>query len=245
MTYLQFGLCLWILFLMAGVVRYRSRYGRPLLIAGSVGLFLWAWPPAAWLFAATLEPRSFADPAKITAAEAIAVLSGGVYRADASEPETLPAFNTYLRCHYAAWLYRHSRPAFVLVAGGAEGRGSQSTLARTMKQVLVEAGVPAEGIWLEEKSQSTYENAVYSARLLREKGVRRVVLVTEGYHMRRSAACFRKQGLEVVPAPVANETSRRREGFGMVMPSTAAIASNENVLHEWGGLAWYWIRGRI
>ena len=63
-------------------------------------------------------------------------------------------------------------------------------------------GVPAEAIWLQTESRNTYEDAVYSARLLKDKGVRRILLVTSAWHMPRSLGLFQAQGLEVVPLPV-------------------------------------------
>src|SRR5262249_37927778 len=48
-------------------------------------------------------------------------------------------------------------------------------------------------------SRTTYENAVESARLLNDRDMPRVVLVTDAAHLRRAVACFRKQGLDVIP----------------------------------------------
>ena len=61
--------------------------------------------------------------------------------------------------------------------------------------------VPDSSIWTEERSHSTYENALYGAEVLRSHGVARIVLVVEAQSMVRAAACFRKQGIAVVPAP--------------------------------------------
>lgn len=53
------------------------------------------------------------------------------------------------------------------------------------------------------RSRGTYDLSKRpgSKELLGERGIRRVVLVTEAVHMRRSASCFEKQGFEVIPAP--------------------------------------------
>jgi len=61
-----------------------------------------------------------------------------------------------------------------------------------MRRVLAGEGVPLPMIWTEEKSRSTYENAVYGWKFF-TPGIRKVVLVTEAYHMPRAERCFRKR----------------------------------------------------
>lgn len=116
-------------------------------------------------------------------------------------------------------------------------------MAEIMKEALVKEGVPAAQIWTESESTSTYENALFSAQLLRARGLRKVVLVTEAYHMLRAAGCFRKAGLEVFPAPCHYTTFEGR--LEEWLPHWRAIARNDAVLHEWLGLFWYKLRGWI
>jgi len=52
-----------------------------------------------------------------------------------------------------------------------------------------------------EPVRSTYDEAVLTKQLAREKGWRRIVVVTSAMHMRRAAATFRKQGLQVIAMP--------------------------------------------
>jgi uncharacterized SAM-binding protein YcdF (DUF218 family) len=93
------------------------------------------------------------------------------------------------------------------------------------------------------RSRNTHENALYGAEILRGKGVARVVLVTDARSMLRAAACFRKEGIAVVPAP----SSFRQFGplSRELLPGWTGIARNEATLHEVVGLAWYRLRGWI
>jgi uncharacterized SAM-binding protein YcdF (DUF218 family) len=113
-----------------------------------------------------------------------------------------------------------------------------------MANVLEEAGVPASMIWQEDNSSSTYENALFSARILRQKGIHRIALVTEAYHMFRARKCFEKQGLAVVPAACC---FRSDVGWSIetLLPSSQAIEWNGDVVHESAGLLWYYLRGWI
>jgi uncharacterized SAM-binding protein YcdF (DUF218 family) len=215
----------------------RARPGRR-VFALALALFLWSWPPAAALLCGSLEWRYAVSPFPAGDAEAIVVLGGDVYEADPSQPENSPGHNTSLRCSYAAWLHRRWKPLPILAAGGS---GAAAVMARALEA----DGAPPSMIWTETASGSTYENAVYSARILRAKGIRRIALVTEAYHMPRAAACFRKQGLAVVPAPFAYRTLRFHADWRHAFPSVEAARFSEDSLHEWVGLAWYRLLGRI
>jgi uncharacterized SAM-binding protein YcdF (DUF218 family) len=182
-------------------------------------------------------------PPAEAAPAAIVVLSGNVTRPKPSQPFPLAGQDTYQRTMYAAWLHHKLRNAPVLVCGGGAGPPHTESFAATMKRTLVGAGVRPEWIWLEERSRSTYENALYAADILRGKKVQRIALVTEAYHMPRAERCFRRQGFDVIPAP----TGFRTFDFstGEFVPGWSSLRHSELVLHETAGLVWYWLRGRI
>jgi uncharacterized SAM-binding protein YcdF (DUF218 family) len=67
---------------------------------------------------------------------------------------------------------------------------------------LQAANVPPSEIWIEDRSRSTHENAVFSAEILRRRefGGSRWWWSAS---MPRAVACFRNQGIDVVAAPAA------------------------------------------
>ena len=81
--------------------------------------------------------------------------------------------------------------------------------------------------------------------LLRAHAITKVALVTDCRHMLRAELCMRKQGMEVVPAPCCCYSETKLDSLRDYVPSAMAIRENEGTLHEWVGLAWYRIRGRI
>ncbi len=219
------------------------RRRRGLIAAAVLAIFILSWPPLAWLFLQPLEawyPQSRYPPA--LDADAIVVLSSGILAPSGSRPAPFADLDTYERCTYAAWLYHHARPMPVLVTGGMSGDLPESAAA-VMRRVLIGEGVPDASVWIEGRAHSTYENAVYSAEILRRHGVHRILLVTAAYHMARSERCFRKQGLSVIPAPCAFHTMRLEPSD--LIPDGEAILDQERSLHEYIGLAWYALRGRI
>jgi uncharacterized SAM-binding protein YcdF (DUF218 family) len=102
------------------------------------------------------------------------------------------------RVRYGAKVVRETRLP-VLVTGGSVF-GDTATEASLMRAALEqEFGVPVR--WAEDRSRNTHENAVFSAQMLKRDGVKRIVLVTHGFDMRRARAEFTAAGLEVSPAP--------------------------------------------
>jgi len=225
--------------------RGKGRHSRVIDLSAALALFLWCWPAAAWLFASTLEASFPVARFPARDADAIVALSANSYLTNPSQPEPEPAFSTYLRSAHAAWLFEHWRRVPIVVSGGALGDAGEPAMASLMRQQLLAGDVPDSMIWTENGSRTTYENALYTATILGKRGIRRIALVTEGIHLRRAELCFRKQGFDVVPAGCAYKTLELRSVKDFLIPSSWAIRTNEEALHEWIGLAWYKLRGRI
>ena len=220
------------------------RHGVRLMAIISICLFLWAWPPFAALLSGTLEWWYPAGRLPQGEPQAIVILGAGVYPHDASQPEDLPNQGTFLRSSYGAWLYRNWRPLPIVVSGGSSDTKDVPPSA-IMGRILEQSGVPSPAIWRESRSRTTYENALYSAALLRARGINRVVLVTEAYHMLRAEAAFRRQGLAVIPTPCCYRTLQFHGRWADFMPQPSAVQHNEDCLHEWLGLVWYFVSRRI
>ncbi len=69
--------------------------------------------------------------------------------------------------------------------------------AKEIRLGLMVKGVPSEAIELEEKARTTYENAQFTAELLRAEKVKRAILVTSWFHSRRALRCFEKAAPEI------------------------------------------------
>jgi uncharacterized SAM-binding protein YcdF (DUF218 family) len=62
--------------------------------------------------------------------------------------------------------------------------------AEASAQLASELGLPASATLLETRSTSTYENARYAAQLLSDPRSRRILLVTDAYHVFRARRIF-------------------------------------------------------
>jgi uncharacterized SAM-binding protein YcdF (DUF218 family) len=238
MTYTEPLILVFVLIALAGLVRRRLA----LATVGVLGLLLASWPPVDWLLARPLEARYSDRLVPASPAQAIVVLLSAVRMPRPNRPYPVPDQATFERGEHAAWLYHHWKPLPVLVCGGPARVGGRP-ISAAMREMLGRDGIPETMIWTEERSRSTHENAAYGAEVLRSHGISTIALVVEAQSMLRGEACFRKQGITVVPA-----ASGYREWGSLseqLIPSWQAIQRNEVTLHETLGLAWYWMRGWI
>jgi uncharacterized SAM-binding protein YcdF (DUF218 family) len=244
MTYIQPLLLAFLTVAFIGLIRLRHCKGSFIPGLGVLGLLMISWPPFDWLFSRPLEVWYPAKPFQLApaSAQAIVVLSSAVDSQRYWRPYSLPDRETYERCEFAAWLHKSWQHLPVLACGGP-GNKDERPVSVTMRELLHRAGVPEAVVWIEERSRSTHENAVYGAEVLREHGIDKIILVVEAKSMLRAAASFRKQGIVVAPA-----SSDFRELGSLddeLIPSWKAIRRNETTLHETVGLAWYWLHGWI
>ncbi len=65
-------------------------------------------------------------------------------------------------------------------------------------------GVPVEACLLEEASHSTKQNAQFTARLMRSRGLHTVIVVTDPSHLPRAKRLFTNEQLVVTGSPVMN-----------------------------------------
>ena len=93
--------------------------------------------------------------------------------------------------------------------------------------------------WREERSRTTWENALFTAELLKAQGVSRVVLVNQAAHMPRARWCFERAGLEVVAAPLGFLGVPNERPLGGWLPEGKALWQSTRLLNEAIGLAVY------
>ena len=109
------------------------------------------------------------------------------------------------RCKAAATAAKAYPDALIVCTGGATGTNNpnKNTEAELMRNYLVKSsGIDPERILVDPDAMTTEENALNSLRMLAEKGVETVTVVTSVYHMRwanvlfyTAAAWYREQGI--------------------------------------------------
>jgi uncharacterized SAM-binding protein YcdF (DUF218 family) len=124
------------------------------------------------------------------------------------EPDGLVGGYSYWRCVYAVRAWREGHFQRIVVSGGPI-EGSPYTIASTMRDFLVSSGVPKQAVFLEDRSRSTRENALFTRQLIAGWPGKKVLL-TSDQHMFRALRVFRKIGLDVTPRPVPDTIKNSR-----------------------------------
>ena len=86
----------------------------------------------------------------------------------------------------------------VIIVSGGQGDDELISEAEAMTRYLMEKGVPADSILLENKSRTTFENLIFSKELIRVQGLEqdRVLLVTNSFHALRAGIYMKQVGLK-------------------------------------------------
>jgi uncharacterized SAM-binding protein YcdF (DUF218 family) len=223
--------------LAALLALWYPRQGAWLGVASGAILYLSALP----VFAQELSRLLVMDPptdAALRDAEAIVVLGAGIRLGDGNRSsDTLDALSIE-RAAWAAEMYRAL--ALPVAVTGGHIRGSKDSLGALLKEQLERNfGVPVT--WSEELSRTTFENAEYTAQMLRQSGRDRVIVVTHPWHMARAVWSFDRVGLHAIPCPIPGG-SFRFPGWSRFFPSLEALQQTFLDLHELLGLAYYRLR---
>lgn len=219
------------------------RWTRPGLRVATVGvvfLYLLSTPAVADYLTWSVEALAGAIPTLPSEATpgAIVVLSAD-YRKSAIPGEPDRVGSITLERLAAAAREERSLGLPVLVSGGRVG-GVDAPLAELMSAALHDDfRVPVR--WREDGSTNTYENAAFSAAMLRRAGVPTALLVTHPWHMARALWSFRAVGYPVIPA---NGHGRELPELSAssFFPQVPALLSSYYALHEFIGLGWYLCR---
>lgn len=194
--------------------------------------------PLTWGFA----PLQTMEEAR--GAEAIVVLDGATLRCyNDKDLLELPSGSSALRALEAARIYRLLGEPLVIVSGGDPAwRQDWAPEASVLRDTMVKLGVPFERIILDSESYNTRAHALNAVRILHDRGISNFVLVTSPTHMRRSISAFNTVGAAPIPSPPALPVDDKPgwEGF---CPSSHALLSSEQTMHEYFGLAYYRLQG--
>jgi uncharacterized SAM-binding protein YcdF (DUF218 family) len=234
-----------LLCLLAGMLlllRGRRR-GELLVVLSAIGLLLLAVAPIGPAMMLVLEqrfPRPSTLPSRI---DGILVLGGAVDpRISLAYGETV--FNgSIARVLGGVALARHHPEAKLALVGG-EGEFIPIGFAesRATKGFVIEEGIPAAQLIVEERSRSTHENAVFAKEVIRPGAGQNWVLVTSAFHMPRAVGAFRAVDWPVIPYPVDFKVDPRtglRANFNLV----DGLGSSTIAGKEWAGLLGYRLFG--
>lgn len=190
----------WLLLLAAVTLLYLSTVRATAVVLHDQGLR--PPPPLAADRIAQLKAEARSGPAT-----AIVVLGGG-RRAFAPEYGVADLNPTsFERLRYGAWLARQTGAPMAFTGGVGWAALDRTNIGATEAEIAAriaktEFELPLR--WVEGASRDTRENAILTIKPLREAGVRRVLLVTDSWHMPRALREFQQQaGSDITIEPAA------------------------------------------
>ncbi len=164
----------------------------------------------------------------LTNAQAIVIPSAGIRRSAAEYGKDVASGMSMDRIRYGAYLARKSQLP-VLVTGGQVYGGTPE--AEVLRDVLAaDFAIPVK--WVEPASRNTHENALFSARMLRDAGITRVVVVTHAVDARRFREEFERTGLHVSVASTFIPGSGRADHWVQHLPSAVALQGSAMAIYE-------------
>ncbi|MBA4396045.1 MAG: hypothetical protein C0394_01450 [Syntrophus sp. (in: bacteria)] len=151
------------------------------------------------------------------------------------------SFESLARVTEAVRLYRGLPGTKLILSGGAIF--DPSSVAEIFFKTARIMDVPERDLVLSEQARDTAEEARFIQEMV---GRDPMILVTSAYHMPRAMALFKKQGMNPIPAPAAHLVKDRsyrtpRDFF----PSALDLHNAQTAVHEYLGIAWSKLTGRI
>jgi uncharacterized SAM-binding protein YcdF (DUF218 family) len=178
----------------------------------------------------------------------VGIVMGGSMRYFDSGSNRVVYSSSVDRMLQALQLYHDGHIKKILLTGGSGFVNFQEWKeSGLIADVLLKSGVKSQDIILENNSRNTYENAAYSAKILKERNYgSSYLLITSATHMRRSMACFEKAGIHTEPF-----SADPRSGSGIytpdkiIQPDAEYLVNWDQLLHEWVGMIMYKLAGYI
>jgi uncharacterized SAM-binding protein YcdF (DUF218 family) len=226
----------WLIGMVALFIGRLRRLGMLLLVIGGVFyVILASGPVSSWLLG-QLEHRypALNHMDEVKNVETIVVLAGHAEPDSYLPISSVVSSSTAFRLMEAVRLWRVIEGSKILISGAGDA-------PELMKKVLISLGVPGQSIVLENKGRNTYESAVNVRQMVGAGGI---ILVTSAGHMPRSLGVFRKNGMNPIPAPTDYMTAPSCLVAGY-LPRASHLVYSDLAVHEYLGLLWYKITGRL
>lgn len=222
--------------------RYR-RTGWALAVVAVLGLFGAGLSPLANWVINPLEERfpTFQDDG--TRVDGVVVLGGAVEAEESLARGELAVNEAGERVLAMAELARRYPAAKILFSGGGSTLVVEETPeAAAVARFIDTLGIAKDRVTFEDRSRTTYENAVFSRELVAPSPGERWLLVTSAWHMPRAIGCFRQAGFPVTAYPVDFRTRDRGDSrpFSFI---SLGLRRLDLATKEWAGLVGYRLAG--
>ncbi len=201
----------------------KKKSGKIILTLGVLIYYFFSTTPGSNILLGPLE--SGLRPVSVSQvedAEIIVVLSGGA-KADVLRSSEVLRVST-LKDHNST-----------LIISGTEAIADRSSLS-AVEAFFINRGIPAENIYVEDRSKNTRENA---QQVVEKIGEQDFFLVTSAYHMKRAVREFDR--LDASPIPAPTDFRYRHGDYRLLdyLPTSENLRKSDLAVHEYLGIIYY------
>ncbi len=168
-----------------------KKRAKGLSVAIAVGVFMVAFPLVQMVFFGTTDYRRPADAAVVLGAR---VFDNGVLSTALED-----------RVRTGADLYKAGLVKRLVMSGGIGTNGVDETVA--MRRRAIELGVPSRAIVLDNLGVNTDASVAQTTSAFRGLGIRRVLTVSQSWHLPRVKLAYLKAGWDVSTVPATTSTA--------------------------------------
>lgn len=159
------------------------------------GVLGWLWRlfllVLAWLMGVTAWIVWVGERDQAGRADAIIVLGAAAYDAKPS-----PVFQERIR--HGLDLYRAGYAPLLIFTGGYGGSGARFSESQVARRYAMKEGVPDDAILIETASRNTVQNLEEAKRLMDQRGIGRVIIVSDPLHMARALRLARALDIDAL-----------------------------------------------
>lgn len=223
----------------------RQRTGTLVFSFGIVLLLIFGYSPAGNVLMLTLTERFPAWHYDGREPDGIIILGGAIDSEVSVARNTLEMNSAAERITTMLELARRFPRARIVFTGGSANLIERPVPeAPIAGELLARFGIAPERVLLESGSRTTAENATFTRDLVSPKPGERWLLVTSAFHMPRSVGVFRAAGFDVEAYPVDWRTRGWVDAATPFDALSVGLNRTDTAIHEWTGLAMYWLTGR-
>ncbi|MCF7750244.1 YdcF family protein [Bacillus subtilis subsp. subtilis] len=160
-----------------------------------VGWLGWLWRLCivliAWLLGVTAWIVWVGERDQAAKADAIIVLGAAAYDAKPS-----PVFEERIR--HGLDLYEAGYAPLLIFTGGYGGTGARFSESQVARRYALKQGIPDDAILIETASRTTRQNLIEARRLMQQRKLHRVIIVSDPLHMARALRLARELGIDAL-----------------------------------------------
>lgn len=191
--------------------------------------------------------QAYANASKqnVESPQGLIVLGGAVDTIVATTRDEVPLTDAAERLTEAVVLARRFPQAKIVFSGGDGALAYRGkTESEVVRRFFPEMGVELSRVIFEDRSRTTYENALFTKQILGARAGERWLLVTSAFHMPRAVGAFRAVGFEVTPWPVDYRTRGYMDLLRFPPNPSEGWRRIDVAVKEWIGLIVYRLTGR-